>query len=595
MIDSSTLLSSSGINQLVSQYEQVQRQRRISPLETQKTSYQNKSDAYSSLSSKLDALKDVLYNFKQTGTNSEFTYKAATSSDESFIKATATSSAGVGTYNLRVTQLAKSDLVISKDIDTSSSSANSLGITDGTYKIQIKTGDGSTGEFTSNVEVSLNTTDTNEEVMEAIRDAINTDKAVITSNAKSGTYSGGSTSFDININGTTTTISDSGGGTYEDLIDRLVSSINADVDGVTAEKVTSGSSFQLKLTVDNTDNYISISHNSGFDLVTDLGISATKEKAASGVVTASVYSPSTGKSQFSITSKNTGLDYRITSLSDTSGTALNVLGLDLGTSRPTYDQSTSPDTPGFLYPDTTTSGNELNSKMTFNGVSVQRNSNVVSDLASGVTFELKSTMTTSDNDVVVGVEADVTEIKSKIQDFIDKFNDVYSYIKNNSLSDNGVRGPFIGDSLTSSLRTNMTSLAISTISGLPSGAVDALNEVGITFNTDTGLIISDTTTLEDQIKNNNGELEDLFNSTNGIANQLYDLIDPYLGAAGYINNRIDSYDSSIKYINDRISSIEKSIDKGSSNLRDKYQEMQNQLVILLSSQSFMGSFGGGFF
>ncbi len=594
MIDGS-LLTTSGINSLINQYETVQRQRRISPLEKQKSAYKNKSSAYSSLSSKLDSFKTVLYNFKQTGSSSEFLYKTASSSDESFVKASATTSAGIGTYNLRVTQLAKSDIVISKDIDTSSTSANSLGITDGTYKFQIKTGDGSTGEYTANVEVDLNTADTNEEVMEAIRDAINSDKAIITSTAKSGTYSGGSTSFDIDINGTTTTISDSGGGTYEDLIDRLVSSINADVDGVTAEKVTSGSSFQLKLTVDNTNNYISITHNSGFDLVSDLNISATKEKAASGIVSASVYSPATGSSQFSITSKNSGLDYRIKSLSDTSGTALNVLGLNLGTSRPTYDQSTSPDTPGFLYADTTSSGNKLNAKITFNGVSVQRNSNTISDLATGVTFELKSVMQSTDNDVVVGVDADITKIKEKLQDFIDKFNDVYSYIKNNSLSDNGVRGPFIGDPLTSTLRTKMTNTAYGTVSGLPSGAIDSLAEVGITFSTDVGLTISDDTALEDAIKNKNDELESLFNSSNGIANSLYDLIDPYLGSAGYITNRQDSYDSNVTYLNDRIESIQKSIDKSSENLRKKYEQMQNQLIILLSSQSFMNSIGGGFF
>jgi len=591
----SNLLTTSGINQLIQSYTSIQQKRRITPLTTKKDSYQTKSKAYSTLESKLNGLYNLLKDLKETGSSSEFTYKAATTSNSTFLDATATSTAGVGSYNIRVNQLAKSDIAISKDIDTSSTSANTLGITDGTYEFTIATGDGSTGQYTSHVKVTLNASDSNQTIMESIRDAINTDKAVVESTAKSGSYTGGSTSFDIDINGTTTTITDSGGGTYSDLIDRLVSQINSNVSGVTAEKVTSGTSYQLKITVDNADDYITISHNSGFDLVTDLGIGVTKEKGASGIVTASVYSPSTGKSQFSITSKKTGLDYRIKELSDTTGTALNVLGLNLGTSRPTYDQSTSPDTPGYLYSDVTTANNQLNAKLTFNGVDVQRNSNTISDLATGVTFTLKSTMSSSDNDVNVNVANDVTKIKSKIQDFINKFNDVYTYIKNNSLDDNGVRGPFLGDSLPTSLRTNMVNYTYEEVTGLTSGALTKLSEIGISFDSSSGLSITDSTTLEDKIKNKINEVADLFNSTNGVANKLYNLIDPYVGTSGYLQNYQDSLDSNVSYLNDRISSIQKQIDKSAETLRGKYEKMQQQLLEIMAAQNFMNQISQGFF
>jgi flagellar hook-associated protein 2 len=589
------ILSSSGIDRLIQNYTTIQQRRRIQPLSTKKSGYEAKNNAYSNLSSKLSSLKTLLEDFKSTGTSSEFKYKEATSSDDSFVTASATTSAGIGSYDMRISQLAKADLAISKDIDTSSTGANSLGITTGTYKFTIKTGDGSTGEYVSNVSVSLSSTDSNETVMTKIRDAINSDKAVVESTAKSGDYTGGATSFDINVNGTTTTISDDGGGTYSDLFDRLVSQINSNVDGVTAEKVDNGGTYQLKITVDNTDNYISISNKSGFDIVSDLNIGVTKEKGASGIVTASVYSPSTGTSQFSITSKETGLDYRIKELSDASGNALDVLGLNLGTSRPTYDQSTSPDTPGYLYSDVTEANNQLNAKLTFNGVEVQRNSNTISDLVTGVTFSLKSAMSSTDKNVTVSVANDVDTVKSKIQDFIDKFNDVYTYIKSNSLDDNGTRGPFLGDALPTTLKTNMTNYAYSEVSGLDSGALNKLSEIGITFTTDGGLTISDDSELEDQIKNNIDEVEDLFNSTNGIANKLYDLIDPYVGTGGYLHNLEDSYDSNITYLDDRIKSIQKQIDKSADTLRSKYEKMQQQLVEIMAAQNLMNQFSQGFF
>ena len=109
-------------------------------------------------------------------------------------------------------------------------------------------------------------------------------------------------------------------------------------------------------------------------------------------------------------------------------------------------------------------------------------------------------------------------------------------------------------------------------------------------------MISDDSTLEDAIKNNVGELEALFNSTNGVANTLYDLVDPYLGAAGYLTNRKDSFDSSVTYFNDRIDNIQTSIESGADSLRKQYEDLQSQLVVLLNTQSFLQSFsGGGFF
>ncbi len=589
------ILSASGIDRLISSYKSVEQKRKIQPLTTKKSGYEFKDKAYTNLSSKLSSLKTLLDDLKTTGSSSEFKYKKATVSNDDFLTASATSSAGIGSYNIRITQLAKSDVAISKDIDTSSDDANSLGITTGTYEFTIKTGDGSTGEYVSHVKVDLDASDSNEEIMEDIRDAINSDKAVVESDEKSGDYTGGATEFTINVNGTETTISDDGGGTYSDLIDRLVSKINSDVDGVTAEKVDNGGTYQLKITVDNADDYITITNSSGYDIVSDLNIGVTKEKGASGIVTASVYSPTTGTSQFSITSKESGLDYRIKELSDSTGNALDVLGLNLGTSRPSYDQSTDPDTPGFLYADVTDANNQLNAKLTFNGVDVQRNSNTISDLVTGVTFSLKSVMSSSDDEVTVSVANDVEQIKSKIQDFIDKFNDVYKYIKNNSLDDHGTRGPFLGDALATALRTNMTSYAYSEVTGLDSDAINKLSQIGISFTPDGGLSIKDNSTLEDQIKNNIDEVEDLFNSSDGIANKLYDLIDPYVGAGGYLSNYQDSLENNISYLNDRIKSIQKQIDKSADTLRDKYEKMQQQLIEIMAAQSLMSQFSQGFF
>ncbi|GAB4129159.1 MAG: flagellar filament capping protein FliD [Ignavibacteriales bacterium] len=582
----SSSLTTSGITSFINSYKLTERNKIVAPLTNKKTSYQNRYSAYSEISSKLSSLKSLMTDFKLTGSDSVFRAKKATSSNSNFVSATVTNSANVSAYQLFVSQLAKSDIAVSKDL--TSSSTNTIS---GTHSFTIKTGDGEGGEFLSKIDVEFTGSETNQTMMEKIANAINADKAEVLSTNKTATsaYSGGTSTFTININGTETDITVNGGGTYEELVDEIINQVNENVTGVTAEKVLdspNAGDVKLKLTVDDSDDYISITSKSGFDLVSDLGISATKEKGASGIVTASVFSPSTDVSQMSITSKKTGVDYRIKSLADESGSsALTELGLNLGTSRTAYNQSADPDTPGFIYSDITTANNQLNSRITFNGLSIQKNSNSIDDLVSGVTFNLNSVMQSTDSNVNIAVANNVEEVKSQIESFVTKFNDIYKYLKSATSSVDGKRGNLISDANANSLLQFFRSAAYSEVTGLPTNNIKYLTQMGITFDSANGLSISDSSLLEKKITDNADQVEAVFNSTNGLANLIYDKIDPYLGSGGYLALSQSSIDSSISYLSDKIANAESRIDKSAEVLRNKYQALQNQLSILLTTSS----------
>ena len=586
------ILSTSYINSLIGDYTYNETDKLITPLTTRKTKYQSLSSTFGTLSTKLSSFKSVLAGLKATEDSSLFGYKSATSSATGFLTASAASNAAAGSYDIRVNQLAKADVAMSKDLTSTDLSSLS-----GTHNFVIKTGDGSTGEFVSNIEVSFDGTETNKEAMAKIRDAINNDKAVVTSDTKtaSGSYSGGAASIKIDLNGTETIVSLTGGGTYEELIDEAVEQINSNVSGVTAEKVSDSGNVSLKLTVNDSSKYISISSDSGFDIVSDLNIGVTKEKGASGIVNASLFSPLTTSSQLSITAKQTGLDYRITELSDSVGTSLDFLGLNLGVSRPAFDQDQSPDTPGFLYSDITSAGNLLNSKISFNGLSIQRNSNLVSDLVEGVSFSLKSVMQAEDTNVSVTVNTDVSTIRSKVEGFVKSFNEVYTYIRENSKISSGQRGLFWGDSNTSAVLNILRSVSYSEVTGLPEGDLKYLSQLGITFDPSVGLKISDSSALEKKISENTSEVEAIFNSENGLANTLYNSLDPYTGSGGYLSNSISSFDQNAKYIDDRITASQKRIDKSAEILRNRYEQLQAQLAALLSFQSYFNPNSGTYF
>ncbi|MBK7499649.1 MAG: flagellar filament capping protein FliD [Ignavibacteriales bacterium] len=581
------LLTTSGINSLVNSYINTESQKRLSPLANRKTKYTSISNIYSGLLSKVDALKSKMSILKATGTSSAFAVKKATSSNTTAVTVSASTAAQKGAFALRVNQLAKNDLVVSLDKNSADFSTIT---TPGTYTFAIKGGDGEGGQFTSNVSVVLEAddfTDGNisfEDLSVIVAKAINDDKAVVESSSVSGsTLSSGSFTFDLN--GTETTINYSAG-TYDEVIDSIITQLE-DVSGLAAEKVVDGTNVSLKLTVTDSSKYISINGDTG-TLVSELGISVDQEKGASGIVSATSFSPSNGLSQISLTAKNSGAGFKIDELSDLSGGMLDQFGLNLGTTRTAFIQNESgADTAGYVH-----NTSILNSKIVFNGLNIERNSNSISDLVSGVTLNLKSVMAVDDNDVTVDVANDVAAVKSKIDEFITSFNDVYNYIKTNTSSSDGVRGVLLGDASGSSLLSLLSSTAYSPISGLGSGTINSLTEMGITFNSNTGLSITDSSQLTNALENNIEEVEQTFNSDSGIAANLYNKLLPYTGYNGYLTARKNTIDGNIKSTSDSITKIQTKIEKDSEVLRNRYIQLQSQLSTLLNST---GSFGSDLF
>lgn len=581
------LLTTSGINSLVNSYINTESQKRLSPLATRKTKYTSISNIYSGLLSKVDALKSKMSILKATGTSSAFATKKAISSNPTAVTVTAGTAAQKGAFALRVNQLAKNDLVVS--LDKNSADFSSI-TTPGTYTFAIKGGDGEGGQFISNVSVELKAADfTNgnisfKDLSTLVTKAINDDKAVVNSNSVSGSTSSAG-SFTFNINGTEKTI-DYSAGTYEEVIDSIITQLE-DVSGLAAEKVVDGSNVSLKLTVTDSSKYVSISGDTG-TLVSELGIAVEKEKGASGIVSATSFSPSNGLSQISLTAKNSGAGFKIDELSDLSGGMLAEFGLNLGSDRTAFVQNESGlDTAGYVH-----NLSLLNSKITFNGLNIERNSNSISDLVSGVTLSLKSVMAADDNDVTVDVANDVTAVKSRIDEFITAFNDVYNYVKSNTSSNDGIRGVLLGDASGSSILSLLSSTAYSPISGLGSGTINSLTEMGITFNSNTGLSITDSSQLTNALENNIEEVEQTFNSDSGIAANLYNRLSPYTGFNGYLTARKNTIDGNIKATTDSITRIQSKIEKDSEVLRNRYVQLQSQLSTLLNST---GSFGADLF
>lgn len=586
------ILSTSGINQFINSYTVSEQNKRVTPLENRKNKYSQLNTAWSDLSSKLGSLKSVLSELKVSTSSSIFNSRKTEFPANDFLSATASKNASVSAYTIRVNQLAKSDLVLSKTM----TSDTSVGSMSGTHTVKI-----TSGSFSGNVDIELTGSETNDTIMSKISAAINEDSAVVNSSSlvAANTFTGAG-DFVIRIGNdeddyTETTISyDYTNQNYDTVLDDLVQQINGNTNGITAEKVVNGANVSLKLTVDDKEQFITINQaDDTGNLLSGLGIDVANEKSTSALVSTSLFAPTSGNSKLSFTAKESGFDNRLI-MSDVSGSALNFIGLTnaILTSR---TQVAGDDDAGYMYTATSSTDNELNSKLTFNGINIQRNSNSVDDLVTNVTFDLKSVMEVTDNDISVGVNIDKDVIKGKVEEFVKKFNETYTYIKNRFTTDSLGRGIFVGDTTAMSLMNKLSNTVISKIEGISDDKINYLSELGISFDPNLGLSVSDSSKLENAIKNTPTQVSDIFNSDSGIAKSLYTTVDSYLGANGTIANMTNSHDKNLNYLNDRIAAINDSIEKSASVLRSQYEQLQIQLISLLSNQNFFSQSSGGFF
>ena len=357
------LLSINGINSFVDDYRASETKKQVDPLTKKKKNTDDLNTAYTDLTSKLNDLKNISFAMQLTDTSSAFLLKKASSSDTKFVDITATSAAVTSSQSIRVNQLAKSDLVISQDLN--STAASTTIIAPGTHEMVFTAGDGVGGTFTSKVSVTFEAADftlgviSNANVITKIQNAINSSKEVVVSNSVTGsTVSAGS--FNLNLNGTVTAINYTAD-TYTNVIDSVATQINA-LSGIQAEKVDDGGGFySLKITVTDSTKYLTIDGDTS-GLLSEFGVSVNNEKGAAGLLNASTFSPDSTLSQLSIAAKKSGDGFKLLSLNDATGSLLASVGLNLGGTRTSFVQNTSgTDTAGFVY-----ATGELNAKFDFN-------------------------------------------------------------------------------------------------------------------------------------------------------------------------------------------------------------------------------------
>ncbi len=465
-------LSNSNIEILLQNLRSLE-ERPIQTLQTKVDSLNNRITLFDDLKSKLSTLSSLAKELKASGSTSIYGKKSATSSDETVATVTASSSAVVTSHTLFVSQLAKSDQVVSN-------------------------------------QYTLSGTD-------------------ISTALGAGTFT-----FDVTVNGTTTSVS-----------------VN----------ITAGDDNETVL-----NNIVTAVNNT-----TDVGIKASFVQD----------SGTTGRLVF--TSEETGADYEM-SISDTSGSLLSTIGMN-------DSVQTSGTSGGYVYDST-----QLNAVVTLDGISVQSNSNTIDSALGGVTINLLKTQQTGEQSVTINVSNDVESIKGKIEDFINAYNDVLDFIITNTAVDTTTyqRSTFSGDYSITNLRFQLREAMGDAVTGLSAGDPTLLTDLGISIAQNGKLSISDTNKLENMIRDNLSQVEQLFNSADGFSVRLDSILDEMTAGDGILEKRKDVLQNNITTLNNRIDLIQKSVDKKLENYRAQFAQLQAAYSTFVSQSNFISRIAGGF-
>jgi len=280
--------------------------------------------------------------------------------------------------------------------------------------------------------------------------------------------------------------------------------------------------------------------------------------------------------RINITAEETGVDYDLT-IADGSTALATTLGFDTSA-------QASGTSGGYLYV-----ASELNAQFEMNGITIERSTNTLDDVINGVTINLLNEQDAADSPASINITNDTDAVRENINEFISTFNEIVDYITEKTKINTSTysRGPLTGDLIAQKVRTELRSLISDEVTSAESGDISYLFQAGISFNSNGKLEISDSDLLTEKLENELNAVENLFNSSDGVASRIEEWLDGFLGSEGSIASKKESLSSQIRYIDQRIDSLNKGIERKMEYYANQFTTLQNSLYVAQSQLSYM--------
>lgn len=256
---------------------------------------------------------------------------------------------------------------------------------------------------------------------------------------------------------------------------------------------------------------------------------------------------------------------------------------------------------------------------TVDGIEIQKDSNKISDVLEGVTFNLENVHAADKSDMLritdnTGTAADA------LKDVIDQYNSLNSFIETqlsvgeDPSDKNNKTGALVGDSALMRLQTNLRSLLTRNMD-TASDSVNSLQDLGVEIDRD-GLATFDRTAFVETFEKDPNGVSLFFHSSEneeipsvyengepttetvtkltGFANVTRSLVNEYISSTtGIIKTKSDTYDRLIKDVNKRIETFNTRIETKRQQYIKQFTALDTAMMQAESQLQFMmGQLGG---
>ncbi|MGF6769738.1 flagellar hook-associated protein 2 [Paraburkholderia sp. GAS199] len=228
------------------------------------------------------------------------------------------------------------------------------------------------------------------------------------------------------------------------------------------------------------------------------------------------------------------------------------------------------------------------------GIAATSSSNAITTAISGVTMNLTSDSVGTTQQL--NIAADTTAETTAINNFVSLYNTVVTTMSSLSSFSAGAssQGPLIGDSTLQTIKNDLATI-IGGVVGSGSNAT-TLASIGINLKDDPAdgtLVVSDATKLSTALTTSPATVASLFNSTNGIGEQLNSAITNFTRTGGIIDTRNTALNADLKSITAQQSTLA----DYTTQLTNQYQAQFTALNTLMAtmnnnSQYLTALFGG---
>ncbi len=533
-------------------------------LRSQQSRYQQQTSALDALKTRLTDLQTSIKGL----TNSDSVYAARTATvagSTSTWTATASAGADAGTYAIDVTQLAtRTQRVGVSDVGAGlSATSNVSGLTIGTLAIATSITE---GEFTVNgARISVAKTNSLQDVFDQISTKTGgavtasydpvADKVQLTSGSEIVLGSANDSSNFLNAlqlfnNGTGIVLPPKALGVVS--VSSAIQNANLKTP-VTAVDGSGNGSFQI--------NGVNIDYNTGTDSIQAI---VAKINASSAGVSASF---DKANDRFVLSNKTTG-DVGL-AISEAPGGLLESLGVSTGS----------------------TLSRGKNAQFSIDGgATLTSTSNTLDATATGIAGLSVTVNSESTESITVGT--DNSGVRKKIEDFIEKFNAVQTYVANTTRTttsgSGGVTTSILsGNREVTDVGAGLRRLVFDAVPGL-SGTIRRLEGLGIDFKTGTSqLEIKNAAALDTALASNPSDVKTLFtDSTNGLVTKLDAYLTQTIGSSGIIATQSQNLTKQSSAIDDQIAVMERRIAQEQAQLEQSFVRMeqaQSQLQSQLAS------------